>query len=48
VQRRIFGHKKEEVTGEWRKLFIEKHYNLHYSINTVRVIKLRKIDGHGM
>ena len=41
--RRIFGPKRDEVIGEWRKLHNEEPNNLHYSINIIRVIKLRKI-----
>jgi hypothetical protein len=39
--RRIFGHKKDEVTGEWRKLHNEELNNLYSSPNIVRVIKSR-------
>jgi predicted RNA-binding protein YlxR (DUF448 family) len=35
VLRRIFGTKKDEVTGEWRKLHNEKHNNLYSSPNIV-------------
>ena len=38
VLRRIFGPKRDEVTGEWRKLHEELN-NLYSSSNTVRVIK---------
>jgi hypothetical protein len=37
VLRRIFGPKRDEVTGEWRKL----HNELYSSPNIVRVIKSR-------
>jgi len=36
VLRRIFGHKRDEVTGEWRKLHNEEPYP---SPNTIWVIK---------
>jgi len=38
VQRRIFGPKRDEVTGEWRKLH-NKELNDLYSSNIIRVIK---------
>jgi hypothetical protein len=37
--RRIFVPKRDEVTGEWRKLNNEKFNDLYYSPNIVRVIK---------
>jgi hypothetical protein len=48
VLRRIFGPKRYEVTGEWRKLHNEELNGLHSSPNTVWVIKLRKIRCAGM
>ena len=39
VLRRIFGPKRDEVTGEWRKLHHEELNNLYSSPNIVRVIK---------
>jgi len=41
VLRRIFGPKKDEVTGEWRKLNDEELYDPYSSPNNVRVIKSR-------
>jgi hypothetical protein len=41
--RRIFGPKKGEVTGEWRKLHNEDLNDLYSSPNRVRVIKSRRI-----
>jgi len=41
VLRRIFGPKRDEVTGEWRKLNNEELNDLYCSPNMVRVIKLR-------
>jgi hypothetical protein len=41
VLRRIFGPKKDKVTGEWRKLHNDKLNDLYSSPNIVRVIKSR-------
>jgi hypothetical protein len=41
---RIFGPKKDEVTGEWRRLRNEKLNDLYCSPNIFRVIKLRKME----
>jgi hypothetical protein len=43
VLRRIFGPKRDEVTGEWRKLHNEKLSDLYSSPNIVWVIKLRSM-----
>jgi hypothetical protein len=39
--RRIFGPKRDEVTGEWSKLHKEEFNYLYSSPNIVRVIKSR-------
>ena len=41
VLRKIFGPKRDEVTGEWRKLYNEVLNDLHSSPNIIRVIKSR-------
>jgi hypothetical protein len=41
VQRRIFGPKKEEVKGEWRKLHKEELNDLYCTSNIIRVGKSR-------
>jgi len=48
VLRRIFGPRRDEVTGEWRRLLNEELNDLYSSPNIVRVIKLRRMrwDGH--
>jgi len=43
VLRRIFGPKSDEVTREGRKLHDEELNDLYSSLNTVRVIKLRRM-----
>jgi len=43
VLRRIFGTKRDEVIGEWRKLHNEDLNDLYCSPNTVPVIKSRRI-----
>jgi hypothetical protein len=39
VMRRVFGPKRDEVTGEWRKRHTEELNDLYCSPNIVRVIK---------
>ena len=48
--RSIFGPKRDEVTGEWRKLHKEELNDLYSSPNIVRVIKSRRMGwaGQGM
>jgi hypothetical protein len=41
VLRRIFGPKRDDVIGEWRKLHSEEPHNLYSSPNIIRVIKSR-------
>ena len=43
VLRRIFGHKRDEVTGEWRKLHNEEIKGLYSSSNIIRVIRSRRM-----
>jgi hypothetical protein len=47
VLRRICGPKRDEVTGEWRKLHNEELHDLYCSPNNIGVIKARS-DGRGM
>jgi hypothetical protein len=48
VLRRIFGPKRDEVTGDWRKLHNEELHNLYSSPSVIRMIKSRrmKLAGH--
>jgi hypothetical protein len=45
--RRIFGLRRDEVTGDWRKLHNEEHHNLYSSPNIIRMIKSRRIGWAG-
>jgi len=47
VLRRIFGPRKDEVTGEWRRLHNEELNDLKSSPNIVRVIKSRRMRWAG-
>ena len=42
VPRRIFGQRRDEVTGEWRRLHNEELNDLYSSPNIVRVYKIEK------
>jgi len=48
VLRRIFGPKRDEIIGDWRKLHNEELNDLYSSHNIVRVIKSRKMRGWSM
>jgi hypothetical protein len=43
VLRRIFGPKRDEVTGEWRKLHKEELHDLYSSPSIIRIIKSRRM-----
>jgi len=47
VWRRIFGPKRDEVTGEWRKLHNEELNDMYSAPNIVRVIKSRRMRWAG-
>jgi hypothetical protein len=47
VLRRIFGPKRDEVTGEWRKLHNEELHNLYSSPDVIRQIKSRRMRWAG-
>jgi hypothetical protein len=44
VLRRIFGPKRDEVAGEWRKLHIGELHNSYSSPDIIRQIKLRRME----
>ena len=45
--RRIFGPRRDEVTGEWRRLHNEELNDLYFSLNIVLVIKSRRMRWTG-
>jgi len=47
VLRRIFGPKRDEVTGEWRKLHNEELHNLYSSPDIIRQVKSRRMRWAG-
>jgi hypothetical protein len=47
VLSRIFGPKRDEVTGEWRKLHNEELRDLYSSSSIIRIIKSRKMRWAG-
>jgi hypothetical protein len=47
VLRRIFGPKRDEVTGEWRKLHNEELCDLYSSPSIIRIIKSRRMRWTG-
>jgi hypothetical protein len=47
VLRRIFGPKRDEVTGEWRKMHNEELHNLNSSPDIIRQVKSRRMRWAG-
>jgi hypothetical protein len=47
VLRKIFGPKRDEVIGGWRKLHNEDLHNLYYSPNIIIIIKSRRMRWAG-
>jgi hypothetical protein len=47
VLKRIFGPKRDEVTGGWRKLHNEELHNLYPSPSIIRMIQSRRKRGAG-
>jgi hypothetical protein len=49
VLRRIFGPKRVEIIGGWRKLHNEELHNLYVSLSIIRIIISQGVrDGRGM
>jgi hypothetical protein len=47
VLRTIFGYKRGEFTGEWRKLLSGELHNLYLSPNIIKQIKSRRMRWMG-
>jgi hypothetical protein len=47
VWRRVFGPKRDKVTGEWRKLHNEELGDLYFLPNIVQVVKSRRMGWAG-
>jgi hypothetical protein len=47
VLRRIFGPKRDEVTGEWGRLRNKELYSMYSLPNIIQVIKSRKLSWAG-
>jgi hypothetical protein len=45
VPRIIFGRKRDEVTGEWRKLHSEELHNLCLSPDIIKQVKANEVGG---
>jgi hypothetical protein len=43
----FIGPKRDDVTGDWRKLHNEELHNLHFSPNIIRMIKSRRLRWAG-
>jgi hypothetical protein len=48
VLRRIFGPKRDEVTGDWRELRNEELHDLYSSPDIITMIKSRRLRWEGM
>jgi hypothetical protein len=44
---RIFGRKRDEVIGSWRKLHNEELHNLHPSPGVIRMMKSKRMRSAG-
>jgi hypothetical protein len=43
----IFGPKRDEMTGDWRRFHIEEFHKLYSSPNIIRMIKSRRMKWTG-
>jgi hypothetical protein len=43
--KRIFGRKRDQMTGGWRKLHNEEFYNLYASSHMIEIVKSRNMMG---
>jgi hypothetical protein len=41
--RKVFGPKRKEVTGDWRRVYNEEPHDPYTSLNIIQVIKSRGI-----
>jgi hypothetical protein len=48
VLRKIFGPKRDDVMGDWRKLHNEELHNVYSSPNIIRMIKSRSMRWAGL
>jgi hypothetical protein len=48
VLRRIFGPKRDEVMGEWRKLHNKELHDLYSSLSIIRIMKSRRMRWAGL
>jgi hypothetical protein len=47
VLRRIFGPKRDEIIGSWRKMHNEELHNLYSSLNVIRMMKSKRMRWAG-
>jgi hypothetical protein len=47
VLRRIFGPKRDEVTGGWRKLHNEELHNMYYLPSIIGMVKSKRMRWAG-
>ena len=47
VLRKILGHKRDKVTGEWRKIHIKELYEIYFSTNNYSGDQIRRMRWMG-